>query len=297
MRDFQPGTVAILAEHVAELQAGLRGCGIPDRNSVVLLVGKQRLVRMAEEGDHLVVADDHHILQGIYCPVAVDDVLDGISDQVFSKGALIVRVGLAVGEGDRVIRTDVDNHARYFWSGSEAVQLGLQGTLVRRAPSQAGEVGQDDRAIVPIHRIEAGGRQASIHRSTVSRKQFHFQVERIGWIESTTAATHTHVKIACVIPGINADPFTGDALESRNSNHAARLRAGEGIWAEHIWAKIIWAEVIRREIIRAEVIRREVVRAEDIRREVVRAEDIRREVVRAENVRRELSTQAHQVLF
>src|SRR4030067_25311 len=119
---------------------------------------------MAEEGDHLVVADDHHILQGIYCPVAVDDVLDGISDQVFSKGALIVRVGLAVGEGDRVIRTDVDNHARYFWSGSEAVQLGLQGTLVRRAPSQAGEVGRDDGAMVPIYRGWGGGGRGALPR-------------------------------------------------------------------------------------------------------------------------------------
>src|SRR5207248_50392 len=70
-------------EDVIRLEARLRGAVVEHRRDVVRLWPEPGGVRVAEERNHVVAADDDHVLQaGVRGTVGADDVLDRAGDEV-----------------------------------------------------------------------------------------------------------------------------------------------------------------------------------------------------------------------
>ena len=97
-RQFAGGAVLIVAQVVVALQSGARRRGRQQRRLVVRFGGQTGVVRVAEEGDDVVVTHDDDVLQiGGGDTVGIYYVLDRLGHQVLCVGAACVRrrLGLA----------------------------------------------------------------------------------------------------------------------------------------------------------------------------------------------------------
>ena len=189
---------------------------------------------MAKEGDQAVIADDHHVLEGVERPIARDDALDFQPDQVFGEGARGGGIGLQVGGLDQVILADVDDHAGCL--RGQRVEVRRHGAQVvgRPAlhPARPARIPEDDAAVAARCRRDQarggargqGGNRADRPASTGEHR--HRQVEGLGEAEGTIATAHPDVDVGGVVPGIAGDRFAGGAVLGRNADQASGLGRG-----------------------------------------------------------------------
>ena len=223
--------IPVLAQEVAQVQAGLRRAIGVDGWDEVPLVAQACLVGMAEEGDETVIAHDHDVLERVDAPIRVDDALDLQPHQVLGKSAGGDGIGLQVGGLDLVVLPHVHHHARRLrCQGIEVRRHRAQVTgTPSREPARPARIPQDDG-------VEGAGgardqarsrprRQGGdgTHRRAPAGEHGHGQVEGLGEAEDAVAAAHPDIDVSGVVPGVSDDGFARGAVLRRHPDQASRL--------------------------------------------------------------------------
>ena len=132
--DADVSPVRVLAQDEVAPKARLRGRVACGRREVLRLRAQPALVRVAEERDDGVVANDRHVADVIAGPVEVDDALDLLREQVRRVGAVGMVLDLLPQRRDPIRPLgviDVDDHAVHPLVRGEAYRGRTAATLCR----------------------------------------------------------------------------------------------------------------------------------------------------------------------